>query len=102
MTAWRGAPKEVDLPRRFPLVQFPNRSLILAALAGAVARLAGRRPYAPVAESVSHLALLIWALQELFSGANWFRRLLGLGGGGLALSGLLESAGARRESASAR
>jgi hypothetical protein len=88
------------MPRRFPIVQFPNRSLILAALSGAAARLAGRRPYAPVARFVSHLALLVWALQELFSGANWFRRLLGLGGGGVALSGVLESARSRRERAS--
>ena len=90
------------MPRRFPIVQFPNRSLIVAALAAAAAGLAGRRPYAPVARTVSHLALLVWALQELFSGANWFRRLLGLGGGGVALSGLLESAGSTRSRASAR
>jgi hypothetical protein len=89
------------MPKRFPIVQFPNRSLIVAALAGAAARLAGRRPSAPLARSVSHLALLIWALQELFSGANWFRRLLGLGGGGLALSGLLESARSRSDGTSA-
>jgi hypothetical protein len=89
------------MPRRFPIVQFPNRSLIVAALAGVAAGLAGRRPYAPVARSVSYLGLLVWALQEVFSGANWFRRLLGLGGGGVALRGLLESAGSRRERASA-
>jgi hypothetical protein len=88
------------MPRQFPIVQFPNRSLIVAALAGAVARLADQR-YSPVARLVSHLALLIWALQEVFDGANWFRRLLGLGGGASALSGLLESAGSRRGRASA-
>jgi hypothetical protein len=76
------------MPRRFPIFQFPNPPLILAALAGAAARLGDRR-YSPVARLVSHLALLAWALEEVAGGANWFRRLLGLGGGGYALSRLL-------------
>jgi hypothetical protein len=87
------------MPRRFPIVQFPNLPLIVAALAGAAARLAGRR-YSPLARLVSHLALLVWATEELFSGANWLRRLFGLGGAGLALSRLLGSAGSRRGQAS--
>jgi hypothetical protein len=88
------------MPRRFPILQFPNPPLIVAGLAGVAAALADRR-YSPVARVVSHLAVLVWALEEVFSGANWFRRLLGLGGGGYALSGLLESAGSRRGRASA-
>jgi hypothetical protein len=84
------------MPRRFPIFQFPNPPLIVAGLAGAVARLADRR-YSPVARLVSHLALLVWALEEVIAGANWFRRvLLGLGGGGYALSRLLQPAGSRR------
>ena len=88
------------MPRRFPIFQFPNRPLIVAGLAGAVAKLAARR-YSPVARLVSHLALLVWGLEEVVSGANWFRRLLGLGGGGYALSRLLQPAGSRRGRASA-
>ena len=88
------------MPRRFPIFQFPNPPLIMAALAGAAARLADRR-FAPVSRLVSHLALLVWALEEAASGANWFRRLLGLGGGGYALSRLLQLAGSTRGRASA-
>jgi hypothetical protein len=89
------------MPRRFPIFQFPNPPLIVAGLAGAAARLADRR-YSSLARVISHLALLVWALEEVASGANWFRRLLGLGGGGYALSHLLERAGSRRGRASAQ
>ncbi|MBV8734302.1 MAG: hypothetical protein JO321_00580 [Solirubrobacterales bacterium] len=89
------------MPRRCPIFQFPNPPLIVAGLAGAAARLADRR-YARVALLVSHLALLVWALEEAADGANWFRRLLGLGGGGYALSRLLRPDGSRCGRASAR
>jgi hypothetical protein len=88
------------MPRRFPVFQFPNPPLIVAGLASAVARLADRR-YSPGALLVSHLALLVWALEEVTAGANWLRRLLGLGGGGYALSRLLRPAGSRGGRASA-
>jgi hypothetical protein len=88
------------MPRRFPIFQFPNPPLIVAGLAGVVARLVDRR-YSPVALLVSHLALLVWALEEVTAGANWLRRLLGLGGGGYVLSRLLGPAGPRRGRASA-
>ena len=77
------------MPRRFPIFQFPNPPLILAGLAGAVARLADSE-YSPVARLVSRLALLVWALEEVATGANWLRRLLGVAGGGYALSRLLQ------------
>ena len=99
----RGEPSEVEpirLPRRFPIFQLPNSPLIVAALAGAAARLANCR-YSPVARLVSHLALLVWAVEEVTTGANWFRRLLGLGGGGYALRRLLQPAGSKRGRASA-
>jgi len=89
------------MPRRFPIFQFPNPPLIVASLAGVVARLADRRQSA-VAWRVSNLALLVWALEEVASGANWFRRLLGLGGGGYAFSRLLQPVGSRRGRASAQ
>jgi hypothetical protein len=82
------------MPRRFPIFQFPNPPLIAAGLAGAIARLAGHG-YSPCARLISRLALLVWALEELVDGANWFRRLLGLGGAGYAVSRLLRSADSR-------
>jgi hypothetical protein len=88
------------MPRRFPIFQFPNRPLVVAGLAGFLARLADRR-YASIAQVVSSLALLVWALQEVISGANWFRRLIGLGGGGYAFRQLLPPAGSKRERTSA-
>jgi hypothetical protein len=88
------------MPRRFPIFQFPNRPLIVAMAAGALARAADRR-YSRAARLVSNLALLVWGAEETISGANWFRRLLGLGGGGYALSELLRSADPRGERASA-
>ncbi len=68
------------MPRRFPIVQFPNAPLLAAMLAAAVAH-AGNGASADTAALVSKLALLDWAYQELASGANWFRRLLGLAAG---------------------
>jgi hypothetical protein len=88
------------MPRRFPIFQFPNRPLTIAGLAGVAARLVDRR-LSPGALLVSRLALLVWALEELAGGANWFRRFLGLGGGGYALIRLLGSAGLTRGRASA-
>jgi hypothetical protein len=88
------------MPRRFPIFQFPNRPLIAAGLAGLTARVADRR-FRSIADLVSYLALLVWALEEVADGANWFRRLLGLGGGGYALSRLLPPDGSRRATASA-
>jgi hypothetical protein len=69
----------LSFPRRFPIVQFPNLPLIVAALAGA----AGKFPFLDgsahsYAASVSYLAMTIWAYEELVHGASWFRRLLGL------------------------
>jgi hypothetical protein len=68
---------QIGLPRRFPIVQFPNAPLILAFLAGALANdLHGAtRNYATAA---AYLAMTVWAYEELARGVNWFRRLLGL------------------------
>jgi hypothetical protein len=82
------------MPRRFPIFQFPNRPLMVSGLAGFLARLTDRR-YASIAQVVSSLALLVWALEEVISGANWFRRLIGLGGGGYAVRQLLRPAGSK-------
>lgn len=67
------------MPRAFPIVQFPNRPLIATALAAAVAcGTSGRTAMA--ASRVSRIALLVWSAEEIADGANWFRRLVGLGG----------------------
>jgi hypothetical protein len=75
------------MPRRFPIFQAPNRSLLVSLGAGLLARRAtgDARRYAGL---LSRLALVIWAAGEVRSGANWFRRLLGLGAGGYALRAL--------------
>ncbi len=67
------------MPRSFPIVQFPNRPLIATVLAAVIAR-STRGPTAAAAILVSRLALLVWSAEEIFEGANWFRRLLGIGG----------------------
>jgi hypothetical protein len=89
------------MPKRFPIFQFPNPPLIAAGLAGLAARLIDRR-YSLLARLLAYLALLVWSFEEVDTGANWFRRLLGLLGGGYAISRLLEAASSRRGKASAR
>jgi hypothetical protein len=67
----------LSFPRRFPIVQFPNLPLIVAALAGAAGKFLDGSAHS-YAASVSYLAMTIWAYEELVHGVNWFRRLLGL------------------------
>jgi hypothetical protein len=52
-------------PRGFPVVQFPNLPLLAAFVSGRAA-------------AMIHLAMAIWAYEELVHGVNWFRHLLGL------------------------
>lgn len=75
------------MPRKFPIFQFPNQPLIIAMLAGAIGRTA-RGPLSRSATSLSRLALLLWSAEELATGVNWFRRLLGILGGVYALAKL--------------
>jgi hypothetical protein len=67
----------LSFPRRFPIAQFPNLPLIVAILAGEIGTFLDGRAHS-YAESVSYLAMTIWAYEELVHGVNWFRRLLGL------------------------
>jgi hypothetical protein len=67
------------MPPAFPLVQSPNPPLIVAMAAGAAARLAPATA-ARAADTISKLGLIVWAYEEVVDGANWFRRLLGIGG----------------------
>ena len=68
---------QLSFPRRFPIVQFPNLPLAVALVAGAVANFVNGTAH-DYATSVSYLALMVWAYEELAHGANWFRRVLGL------------------------
>lgn len=67
------------MPRRFPIVQFPNGPLMVAMASRVAAERLGDEP-GRGAKNLSSVALLVWGLQELSDGANWFRRLIGLGG----------------------
>jgi hypothetical protein len=73
------------MPRRFPIFQFPNPPLIVAMLAAAVAR-ATHGSHSDKATQLSRLALLVWSAEEIATGANWFRRLLGGAGGAYTLA----------------
>ncbi len=81
------------MPR--PIFQFPNPPLIAAIVADAVARTA-RGEAARAAGVASDVALLVWAVEEVFAGENWFRRVLGVGGAGAALSRLRARPGTGR------
>jgi hypothetical protein len=75
------------MPRSFPIFQFPNRPLIATFLGAAIAYgTSGRTSL--TARFVSRLALLVWSAEEIVDGANWFRRLLGVGGAALGVSQL--------------
>jgi hypothetical protein len=67
----------LEFPQRFPIVQFPNPPLAVALISGAAADLTEAAVHRYL-ESISWLALAVWAWRELTEGVNWFRRLLGL------------------------
>jgi hypothetical protein len=79
------------MPRRFVIFQFPNRPLLVAMATGALARTATGR-LAHALALAADVALLVWAGEEVLDGANWFRRLVGLGGGALGVSDLRRQA----------
>jgi hypothetical protein len=83
------------MPRPSPILQFPNRPLIITVLAGAIAHRTRGRP-AAAATLVSRLALLVWSAEEIFEGANWFRRLLGIGGAVCGIAELARGRGRKR------
>ncbi len=80
-----------SFPRRFPIVQLPNRPAIIAFAAGAVARTTSGR-LARDAAVVSAVASLVWAYGEITDGANWVRRLFGVAGGAYAIASLADRA----------
>lgn len=75
------------MPRHFQIFQFPNPPLIAAMLAAAIARTT-HGALSRNAMLLSRLALLVWSGEEIVSGANWFRRVLGVAGGGYGLATL--------------
>jgi hypothetical protein len=85
------------MPRRFVIAQFPNAELLAAIAAATVAR-TSTGDSARAAALVSDVALLVWAYEEVVDGANWFRRLLGVGAGTYVL-GMLASLGVNQSRA---
>jgi hypothetical protein len=77
-------------PSGFEVVQFPNPPLIVALLASAAGHLTGGTGHR-VAQSVFYTAMSVWAYEELRSGDNWFRRLLGLGFAAYVLASLAQA-----------
>jgi hypothetical protein len=69
---------QLGWPRRFPIAQFPNPPLLIAFAGLALAALTGGGPH-DVGRAVFTLGLAVWAWEEMVSGVNWFRRLLGTG-----------------------
>jgi hypothetical protein len=68
---------QVGWPRRFPIVQFPNPPLLLASGGWGLAAAAGGLAH-DVGRAVFTLSLGIWAWEEMVSGVNWLRHLLGV------------------------
>jgi hypothetical protein len=66
----------LGFPRSFIIVQFPNLPLIIAFLAGAASRMTSGTS-AHYLLAVAFTGMIIWAFEELTSGVNWFRQLLG-------------------------
>jgi len=75
------------MPRRFPIFQFPNPPLIATMAAAAIALVTRGTP-SRRATQISRIALLWWSAEEITSGANWFRRLLGVAAGAYSLANL--------------
>jgi hypothetical protein len=76
------------MPRDFQIAQFPNPPMILSLAARVVAR-TEHGSIGHGAQVVSDLALLVWAYEEVTDGANWVRRLFGVGGGAYAIRSLI-------------
>ncbi len=89
------------MPRRFPIFQFPNPPLIAAMTAAAIAMLTRGTP-SHRAMQLSRIALLWWSAEEIISGANWFRRVLGAAAGAYGLATLKRSRTGQVSAPSAR
>jgi hypothetical protein len=85
---WRRG--QLGWPRRFPIAQFPNPPLLVALAGWGLAVVAGGAAH-DIGRAVFTVGLGVWALEELVSGVNWFRRLLGLGALVLIVVGLVSN-----------
>ncbi len=74
---WRRG--QMGWPRRFPVAQFPNPSLLLAFAGWGLAAAETAGVAHEVGRAVFTLGLAVWAWEEAVAGVNWFRRLLGAG-----------------------
>lgn len=68
---------KIGFPPHFQIVQFPNIPLATSLIAGEISRFVHGSSHAYLV-AISYVAETIWAYEELSSGVNWFRRLLGL------------------------
>ena len=74
---WRRAQR--GWPASFPLLQAPNAPLLVALAGLLVAAVTDGSAHA-YARAVFYAALAVWAWEELASGVNWARRVLGAAG----------------------
>jgi len=66
-------------PASFPLAQFPNAPLLVALGGLLIAELTDGSAHS-YARAAFYAGLAAWAWEELTGGANWVRRVLGVGG----------------------
>ena len=67
-----------DKTDRIVLWQAPNLPIIIWAVAALLSRLVEQGAAHKVFILAAFLAIVIWALMEIFQGVNYFRRTLGL------------------------
>ena len=77
-------------PERFPLVQLPNPPLLVA-FGGWLVAAPTDGPAHAAGRAVFSAGLLVWAIMEVASGANWVRRLAGVAGVVYVVSGVLRA-----------
>lgn len=58
--------------------QMPNLPIIVWGAAKVMSLVPWAAPVQPILEAVAFGALFTWAWLEIFDGANWFRRILGI------------------------
>ena len=71
---WRRG--QVGWPRPFPLVQFPNKPLLVAGAGAGLAAAADGAAH-DVGQAIFTIGFGVWAWDEALHGINWFRHLLG-------------------------
>jgi hypothetical protein len=63
--------------KKFIIFQFPNRYLWVMIFSGIISRFVTGKFHA-FAYSVFIIATIIWSYEEITTGVNWFRKLLGV------------------------